>query len=105
METTATPARESAAAEEAARERIRELIQAAIDRQKPLDDTRRAAALIAESSIRFVDAPGTDGYVIVDRDGQPRTRVRDGESVSFVSGAVHAGQAGIRPCRSGPAEP
>lgn len=83
MERTARPAGESAPAETTTRERIRELIQAAIDRQRPLDDTRRAAALIAESSIRFVDEPGTSGYVIVGRDQQPRTLVRSGESVSL----------------------
>jgi hypothetical protein len=83
METTATPADESTPAATAARARIREQLQAAIDRQRPLDDTRRAAALIAESSIRFVDEPGEDGYVIVGRDQQPRTLVRDGKSVAF----------------------
>src|SRR6185503_18111546 len=83
MESTDRPASESAPAETATHARIRELIQAAIDRQRPLDDTRRAAALIAESSIRFLDEADTPGYVIVGRDGEPRTLDRDGESVPF----------------------
>lgn len=64
-------------------ERIRELIQAEVDRQNPLEETRRAAALIAESTIRFVEEPGTPGFVIIGPDGQPRMTVRDGRSVPF----------------------
>jgi endonuclease YncB( thermonuclease family) len=65
------------------RERVLELLQAEVDRQGPLDETRRAAALIGESSIRFVEGSETPGYVIVGSDGQPRTTVQDGRSVPF----------------------
>src|SRR5918998_374983 len=65
------------------RERVRELIQAEIDKQGPLEDSRRAAALLAETSIEFVDEPGTTGFVIRGADGQPRTTVRDDETVPF----------------------
>lgn len=65
------------------RDRILELLQAEIDKLNPLDETRRAAALIGESSIRIAEEPATPGFVIVGSDGQPRTSVRDGQPVPF----------------------
>jgi hypothetical protein len=64
-------------------ERVRALLQAEVDRQGPQDDKRRAAAILAETAIRFVDEPGTSGFIIVGPDGQPRTIVRDGQTVPF----------------------
>jgi endonuclease YncB( thermonuclease family) len=65
------------------RERVKELLQAEIDKQAPLDEARLAAAILAESSIRFTDEPGTTGYAIVGPDGAPRTTLHDGQTVPF----------------------
>jgi endonuclease YncB( thermonuclease family) len=62
---------------------VRALIQAEVDKQEPLDEARRAVALIAESSVRFVEEPGTPGFVIVGADGQRRTTIRDGQTIPF----------------------
>jgi endonuclease YncB( thermonuclease family) len=75
------PADAEAAGQGAPRGSVRDLIQAAIDRQKPLPDTRRAAALIAETSVRPLDDAG--GFVIIGADGAPRTAMRDGTAVPF----------------------
>lgn len=64
-------------------ERVREMLQAEVDKQGPLEESRRAAALLAETSIRFIDEPGTIGFVVQGPDGQPRTTIRDGETVPF----------------------
>jgi hypothetical protein len=65
------------------REQVLELLQAEVDRQRPLEDKRRAAAILAETSIRFVDEPGTKGFMIAGPSGEPRTIVRDGQTVPF----------------------
>lgn len=65
------------------REQVLDLLQAEVDKQGALDETRRAAALIGESSIRFVEGARMPGYVIVGSDGQPRTTVRGDRSVPF----------------------
>jgi endonuclease YncB( thermonuclease family) len=64
-------------------DQIRALIQAEVDKQEPLEEARRAVALIAESSVHFIDEPGTPGFVIVGADGQRRTTIRDGETIPF----------------------
>jgi endonuclease YncB( thermonuclease family) len=65
------------------RERVRELLQSEIDKLGPLEETRLAAALIGETSIRVTDEPGTPGFVIVGPDGQPRMSLKDGHPVPF----------------------
>ena len=65
------------------RAQILELLQAEVDRHRPLEDKRRAAAILAETSIRFTDEPETEGFVIAGPNGQPRTIVRDGQTVPF----------------------
>lgn len=66
---------------QAARERIRQRLQAEVDAQGALPESRRAAALIGESSIRFTGDGDTD-YVVVGPGGQPRHSLEDG-SVPF----------------------
>jgi endonuclease YncB( thermonuclease family) len=65
------------------RARVLELLQAEVDRYRPLEDKRRAAAILAETYIRFVDQPGTEGFIIVGPNGEPRNIVRDGQTVPF----------------------
>jgi endonuclease YncB( thermonuclease family) len=62
---------------------ILERLQAEVDKQRPLEDKRRAAAILAETSIRFVDEPDGKGFVIAGPDGEPRMIARDGETVPF----------------------
>ncbi|MGF3024188.1 thermonuclease family protein [Methylobacterium aquaticum] len=61
------------------REQLQALIRAEIDRQHPVAVARRTLELLAESATRRLDAP--PGYQIVDRDGQPRTRIVGGETL------------------------
>lgn len=65
------------------RERLRELIQAEVDGQRPLEETRQAVILMAESAVRLVEDDGTAGFVVVGPDGEPRTILKDGEAVPF----------------------
>jgi endonuclease YncB( thermonuclease family) len=65
------------------RAQVLELLQAEVDRHRPLADKRRAAAILAETSIRFTDEPETEGFIIAGPNGQPRTIVRDGQTVPF----------------------
>ena len=67
---------------QAARERIRERLQAEVDAQGALPESRRAAALIGESSIRFTGDGDTD-FVVVGPGGQPRQSLEDGGSAPF----------------------
>jgi endonuclease YncB( thermonuclease family) len=64
------------------RERVRELLQAEVDKQGALDEARRAVVLIGESSIRFVEEP-EPGFFIAGPDGQPRMSVHDGHAAPF----------------------
>jgi endonuclease YncB( thermonuclease family) len=75
------PATELSPEVQAARERIRQRLQAEVDAQGALPESRRAAALIGESSIRFT-GDGDSDYVIVGPGGQPRHSLGDG-SVPF----------------------
>ena len=65
------------------REHVLKLLQAEVDRHRPLEDKRRAAAILAETSIRFVDGPERKGFIIAGPNGEPRTIVRDGQTVPF----------------------
>jgi hypothetical protein len=67
---------------QAARERIRERLQAEVDAQGALPESRRAAALIGESSIRYTGDGDTD-FVVVGPGGQPRQSLEDGGSAPF----------------------
>ena len=64
---------------QAARERIRQRLQAEVDAQGALPESRRAAALIGESSIRFT-GDGDSDYVVVGPGGQPRHSLEDGSA-------------------------
>ncbi len=73
------PATELSPEVQAARERIRQRLQAEVDAQGALPESRRAAALIGESSIRFT-GDGDSDYVIVGPGGQPRHSLEDGSA-------------------------
>jgi endonuclease YncB( thermonuclease family) len=76
------PATELSPEVQAARERIRQRLQAEVDAQGALPESRRAAALIGESSIRFT-GDGDGDYVIVGPGGQPRHSLEDGSAFSL----------------------
>ncbi|WP_018260886.1 thermonuclease family protein [Methylobacterium sp. WSM2598] len=61
------------------REKVQALIRAEIDRQRPVEVARRTLELLAESSVRAIDA--APGYRIVGRDGAPRMRRGEGAEV------------------------
>jgi hypothetical protein len=65
----------------ARRERIRDALQAEIDKLRPLDETRRAATLIGDGAIVVDEGTAAPGFKIVGPDGQPRmSRREDGLS-------------------------
>jgi endonuclease YncB( thermonuclease family) len=74
--------RSVASSEESTRERVRGLLQAEVDRQGALEDTRRAIVLIGESSIRY-SGDTEPGFFIAGPDGEPRTWMKDGRAVPF----------------------
>jgi endonuclease YncB( thermonuclease family) len=82
-EQRATDGTEPDAPLSAERERVRELLQREIDKLGPLEDTRRAAVLIGETSIRLTSEPETPGFVVVGPDGQPRMSVEGGHPAPF----------------------
>ena len=65
------------------RNRIHGLFQAEIEKLRPHKDTRRAAILIGQSSIKLTEEPSSPGYVIVGSDGRPRMSVTDGRPAPF----------------------
>ncbi|MEH3145367.1 MAG: hypothetical protein PGN34_08460 [Methylobacterium frigidaeris] len=61
-----------------ARDQMKALIRAEIDRQHPVEGARRTLELLVESSTRPIgEAPG---YRVVDRDGKPRSRGEAGRT-------------------------
>ncbi len=66
-----------------ARERVREIIRAEVERFHPTDDARYPLELIVESSIRYREAEGGLAITVVDDAGQPRTHTKDGHSTAF----------------------
>lgn len=66
-----------------AREHVREMVRAEIAKHNPLPDARRPLELIAETSLRFIEDGGPAQYQVVDYDGRPRTRIKDGEAAEL----------------------
>ncbi|RVU21168.1 thermonuclease family protein [Methylobacterium oryzihabitans] len=64
-----------------ARDQMRALIRAEIDRQRPVEGARRTLELLVEASARpSEEAPG---YRVVDREGRPRRHGEDGGPVTL----------------------
>ncbi len=65
------------------REQMRALIHAEIEKLNPTDDARRALELIIESSLRPSRVDGELKLTVIDAQGRPRLKERDGQEVPF----------------------
>jgi endonuclease YncB( thermonuclease family) len=69
-----------------ARERVREIIRAEVERFHPTDDARYPLELIVESSVRFAESDGAPAITVVDDAGRPRQVTTNGQTVPFTIG-------------------
>ena len=65
------------------KQRVRDEIRAELAKQNPIESARGPLELIAETSIRFIEDGGEIRYQVVDNEGKPRTKVKNGAAADL----------------------
>ena len=65
------------------KQRVRDEIRAELAKQNPIESARGPLELIAETSICLIEDGGEIRYQVVDSEGKPRTKVKDGAAADL----------------------
>src|SRR5215207_2114249 len=65
------------------KQRVRDEIRAELAKQNPIESARGPLELIAETSIRFIEDDSEIRYQVVDNEGKPRTKVKNGAAADL----------------------